>query len=64
MIPEFILKNCREALITPAVLDLMQHPGKAKAQVDEAQQYLLKFKPGDTMPSEKAAETVWRAFCG
>jgi len=59
VIPEFILKNCREALITPVVLHLMQHPEKAKAQVDQAQQYLLKLKPaGDAMPSEKAAETV------
>jgi len=58
VIPEFILKNCRETLITPVVLDLMQHSEKAKAQVNEAQQYLLKLKPGNDMPSEKAAETV------
>jgi lipid A disaccharide synthetase len=58
VIPEFILENCRESLITPIVLDLMQHPAKAKAQMDEARQYLLKFKPGDAMPSEKAAEVV------
>ena len=64
VIPEFVLENCRESLITLVALDLMQHPGKAKAQVNEAQQYLLKFKPGDTMPSEKAAETVWRVFAG
>ena len=58
VIPEFILKNCRESLITPVVLDLMLHPEKAKAQVEEAQQYLLKLKPVDAIPSEKAAETV------
>jgi len=58
VIPEFLLENCREPLITPIVLDLMQHPDKAKAQVDEARQYLQKFKPGDMMPSEKAAEVV------
>jgi len=58
IIPEFVLENCHEALITPAVLDLMQHPDKAKAQVDEAQQYLLKLKPDNAMPSEKAAEVV------
>ena len=62
VIPEFILENCREPLITPTVLDLMQHPEKAKAQVDEVQQYLLKLKPGETMPSEKAAETVSGLF--
>ena len=59
LIPEFILVNCRESLITPTILDLMQHPAKAKAQVDEALQYLLKLKPDDAMPSEKAAEVVW-----
>ena len=63
IIPEFILDNCDEILITPIVLDLMQHPDKAKAQVDEAQQYLLKFKPADNvMPSEKAAETVMQTL--
>ena len=58
VIPEFVLENCREQLITPAVLNLMQHPDKAKAQVDEAQQHLLKLKPCDMTPSEKAAEVV------
>jgi lipid-A-disaccharide synthase len=59
IIPEFVLENCRETLITPAALNLMQHPDKAKAQVDEARLYLLKLKPvGDLMPSEKAAEVV------
>ena len=60
LIPEFVLENCREQLITPAVLDLMQHPEKAKAQIDEARQYLLKLKPDDAMPSVKAAETVFK----
>ncbi|MDR1172158.1 MAG: lipid-A-disaccharide synthase [Bacteroidales bacterium] len=59
VIPEFVLENCREPLITPKVLDLMQQSDKAKAQMDEAQQYLLKLKPGDMTPSQKAAETVW-----
>ena len=60
IIPEFILENCDELLITPIVLDLMQNHGKAKAQVEEAQQYFLKLKPaGEAMPSEKAAETVF-----
>ena len=58
VIPEFVLENCRESLITPKVLDLMQHPAKAKAQIDEALQYLLKLKSGNAMPSEKAAEVV------
>ena len=63
VIPEFVLENCRESLITPAIIDLMQHPAKAKAQVDEAQQYLLKLKPdGHLLPSEKAAETVLAAM--
>jgi len=60
IIPEFILENCNEILITPIILDLMQHPAKSKTQIDEAQQYFMKLKPaGDIMPSEKAAETVW-----
>lgn len=59
IIPELILDNCDEILITPIVLDLMCHPDKAKAQVEEAQQYFMKLKTyGNVMPSEKAAETV------
>jgi lipid A disaccharide synthetase len=59
IIPEFILENCHEILITPVALYLMQHPDETKAQVDEAQKYLLNLKPaGDMTPSEKAAETV------
>ena len=59
VIPEFVLANCRESLITPAALDLMKNSDKAKSQVDEARQYLLKLKPSDVMPSQKAAETVF-----
>jgi len=59
IIPEFILENCHEVLITPVVLYLMQNPDETKAQVAEAQRCLLKFKPADNVtPSEKAAETV------
>ncbi len=58
VIPEFVLENCRETLITPVVLDLMQHPEKAQAQLDEARQYLQQLKPIDAMPSEKAASVV------
>ena len=58
VIPEFVLQDCRPSLITPAVLDLMQHPCKAKAQVDEARQYLQEFIPDGAMPSQKAAATV------
>ena len=59
VIPEFVLENCREKLITPAVLDLMLNREKAKEQIDEAKKYLLKLKPDDATPSTKAAETVW-----
>jgi len=62
VIPEFVLENCREPLITPIALNLMQHSDKARNQVDEAQQYLLKLQPGDALPSEKAAETVLAVF--
>jgi lipid-A-disaccharide synthase len=58
VIPECVLENCHEEFITPKVLDLMLHPAKAKAQMDRAQQYLLKLKPGDMLPSQKAAEAV------
>ncbi|MDR2037675.1 MAG: lipid-A-disaccharide synthase [Bacteroidales bacterium] len=58
IIPEFVLENCHENLITPVALELMQSQEKAKKQVEEAQQYLLKLKPGDLMPSEKAASVV------
>jgi lipid-A-disaccharide synthase len=59
VIPEFILENCREEFITPAVLDLMLQPDKAKAQVEEARQYLQQLQPGDAAPSAEAAELVY-----
>ena len=58
IIPEFVLENCREDLITPTALELMQNKDKAVAQVAEASDYLAKLKPVDAMPSEKAANTV------
>ena len=58
IIPEFVLENCRESLITPVALDLMKNRDKAAAQVDEAISYLSKLKPIDAAPSEKAACTV------
>jgi lipid-A-disaccharide synthase len=59
IIPEFLLKNCRDGLITPKVLELMQNPETTLMQVEEAQQYLLQLKPQDMTPSEKAASIVW-----
>ena len=59
VIPEFILENCREPLITAKILDLMLHHDKAKEQIEEARQYLIKLKPDNVLPSEKAAETVF-----
>jgi len=58
VIPEFVLEHCDEVLMVPVVTYLMQHPEKTKAMMNEAQQHLRKLKPDDTMPSEKAAETV------
>jgi lipid-A-disaccharide synthase len=58
VIPEYVLNNCLETNITPAMLDLMQHPEKAKAIATEALQYLQQLKPADAMPSEKAAAVV------
>jgi lipid-A-disaccharide synthase len=58
IIPEFVLENCNEQLIAPSVLDLMQHPDKAKAIADEAEQFLQQLKPADAMPSAKAASVV------
>ena len=58
VIPEFVLENCREDLITPIALDLMKNSDKATAQADEAFNYLMKLKPADAMPSEKAAGVV------
>ena len=60
IIPELVLENCREPLITPALLFLMQNKNKAKAQITEAQKYLLQLKPDNALPSEKAAETTTR----
>jgi lipid-A-disaccharide synthase len=58
IIPEFVLENCREDLITPTALELMKNRDKATAQVEEAFKYFIKLKPTDAMPSEKAACVV------
>ncbi|MDR1667180.1 MAG: lipid-A-disaccharide synthase [Bacteroidales bacterium] len=58
VIPEFVLANCNEKQLTPAVLEWMKHPDKAKTIAGEAFQYLQLLKPADVMPSEKAASVV------
>ena len=58
IIPEFVLENCREELITPTAIDLIKDRDKATAQVEESFNYLMKLKPVDVMPSEKAACVV------
>ncbi|MDR1673480.1 MAG: lipid-A-disaccharide synthase [Bacteroidales bacterium] len=62
VVPEFVLENCREALITPVVLDMLRHPEKARIQTDEARRYLSALKPENAMPSEMAADTVLRVM--
>jgi lipid-A-disaccharide synthase len=64
VIPEFVLENCLEKRITPVVLDLMQHPEKAKEQTKETRQLLQQLKPADAMPSEKAAAVVLSKVMG
>ena len=59
VIPEFVLENCRDELIASNVLELMQNPNAAQAQVTEAKQYFAQLKPADMMPSEKVASIVW-----
>jgi len=58
IIPEFVLENCREDLIAAKVLELMQNPAMAQAQINEAKQYFAQLKPEDMMPSEKVASIV------
>ena len=58
VIPEYVLENCREPLITPAVLGFLKYPEKGSAQIAETRTYLDKLKPPDAMPSEKAASVV------
>jgi lipid-A-disaccharide synthase len=59
IIPEFVLDNCRDDLIAAKVLELMQNPAEAQAQVKEAKQYFTQLKPADMMPSEKVVSIVW-----
>ena len=59
IIPEFVLENCRDDLIAAKILDLMQNPAAAQAQVKDAKQYLSQLKPEAMMPSEKVASIVW-----
>ena len=59
IIPEFVLENCRDDLITAKVLELMQNPATAQIQAKEAKQYFSLLKPENMTPSEKAASIVW-----
>jgi lipid-A-disaccharide synthase len=59
IIPEFVLDHCRDDLIATKVLELMQNPEAAQAQVKEAKRYFSQLKPEDMMPSEKVASIVW-----
>lgn len=58
IIPEFVLHNCKADLIAPEILSFLQNEEKCKLQVNQAKEQLRKLKPGNDLPSEKAAETV------
>jgi lipid-A-disaccharide synthase len=58
VIPEFVLDDCRDDLIYQTTADLMEHPDKAQAQVEEAQKCFSSLKPANMLPSEKAASVV------
>ncbi|MCL2727347.1 MAG: lipid-A-disaccharide synthase [Bacteroidales bacterium] len=58
VIPEFVLENCRADLIYDKALELMQDSGMAQEQVVQAKQYFAQLKPGEVMPSDKAADIV------
>ncbi len=58
IVPEFVLDNCQEELIYEAARELMRDGAVAKEQVRQASEQLSTLKPGDMMPSEKAAEVV------
>ena len=58
IIPEFVLSNCKAGLIVPEVLSFLQNKEKCETQVMQAKEQLIKLKPADLPPSEKAAEAV------
>jgi lipid-A-disaccharide synthase len=60
IIPEFVLRNCKADLIVPEVLSFMQNKEKCQMQVEQAKEQLVKLKPADKLPSEKAAEVVMK----
>ena len=63
IIPEFVLRNCKADLIAPEMFSFLQNKEKGKAQIMQANEQLLKLKPIDMLPSEKAAEVVLGATC-
>lgn len=60
IIPEFVLRNCKAGLIVPEVLSFLQNKEKCELQVEQAKEQLVKLKPADKLPSEKAAEVVMK----
>jgi lipid-A-disaccharide synthase len=59
VIPEFVLDNCRDDLISSKVLDLIQNPEMSSSLIVEAKKYFSYLKPEGMTPSEKAASVVW-----
>ena len=62
IIPEFVLRNCKADLIVPEALSFLQNKEKCETQVMQAKEQLMKLKPADKLPSEKAAEAVLNAI--
>jgi len=58
IIPEFVLRNCKADLIVPEILSFFKNSEKCKTQIIQACEQLLKLKPTDKLPSEKAADVV------
>lgn len=58
IIPEFVLRNCKAALIVPEALSFFENKQKCGTQILQASEQLAKLHPADTLPSQKAAEVV------
>mgnify|MGYP002640764607 CR=1 FL=1 len=57
-IPEFLLGDCREELITPAIDHLLSDGNARKLQIEAATEAIGKLSAGRALPSDRAAEAV------
>jgi len=60
LVPEMIQEDCRPDRLAAAVAALLDDPAARQAQIDGLAAVGEWLGAGGTLPSDRAAETVWR----